>query len=572
MNKETIIKDKEKNPDKKKQEDNILLHKNEIKDMNNNNDKYIQVKDLIIKLLNTSFDSISTIELNTESQLNSLKDAENRLDNDLKILINIKKAVEENKKKEIEKQLKSFKQRRKLGTDTNILKFRTKNFRNMENKTISNFNTINNKKNEKEIEEKTKKLHFGKNTQQNFTMKNQEKEKNNIIMYDKDKTFTNKLFSYKTKTIINNKLSQKRGLSKSFTKNPISHNKKENETSFNKIKNDNKDIKGMLYKKNKNNIIKDSSLFTIDEKSSKNISKKNVATKENQIKNKKDNLKPEERIKIQEKEIEKLSEELKKYKKKVNLLEKDDRQGIFVLKQNKNVIISNNLIKISDEIIIEVKTEPLIYYDNYYYLLDYNSEQTKIKEVYIDNLKIDETKLEIINNSQINIQIEKTYNGQTRKIKEIQEIKNELVNYSYYPNKLEDKGALIQYIIKTVDDIQIDDVTNKYFKIDKGNNYACFEGKITNEISVNTGQVIYSKKIKYRIYEFIPEFKPKEKDIIKKKESNNLITINILSLYKKVSITDYGQDIEVIYKFKISNYLTETYSSLISYPLIKNQI
>lgn len=455
MNKETIIKDKEKNPDKKKQEDNILLHKNEIKDMNNNNDKYIQVKDLIIKLLNTSFDSISTIELNTESQLNSLKDAENRLDNDLKILINIKKAVEENKKKEIEKQLKSFKQRRKLGTDTNILKFRTKNFRNMENKTISNFNTINNKKNEKEIEEKTKKLHFGKNTQQNFRkkyntrlstpMKNQEKEKNNIIMYDKDKTFTNKLFSYKTKTIINNKLSQKRGLSKSFTKNPISHNKKENETSFNKIKNDNKDIKGMLYKKNKNNIIKDSSLFTIDEKSSKNISKKNVATKENQIKNKKDNLKPEERIKIQEKEIEKLSEELKKYKKKVNLLEKDDRQGIFVLKQNKNVIISNNLIKISDEIIIEVKTEPLIYYDNYYYLLDYNSEQTKIKEVYIDNLKIDETKLEIINNSQINIQIEKTYNGQTRKIKEIQEIKNESVNYSYYPNKLEDKGALIQY-------------------------------------------------------------------------------------------------------------------------------
>ena len=153
----------------------------------------------------------------------------------------------------------------------------------------------------------------------------------------------------------------------------------------------------MLYKKNKNNIIKDSSLFTIDEKNKLYISKKNVTTKENQIKNKKDNLKPEERIKIQEKEIEKLSEELKKYKKKVNIIEKDDRQGIFVLKQNKNVIISNNLIKISDEIIIEVKTEPLIYYDNYYYLLECNSEKIKIKGVYIDNLKIDETKLEIIN-------------------------------------------------------------------------------------------------------------------------------------------------------------------------------
>ena len=184
--------------------------------MNNNNNKYIQVKDLIIKLLNTSFDSLSTIELNIESQLNSLKDAENRLANDLNLLLNIKKAVEENKKKEARKKMKSFKQIRKLGTETNILKFRTKNFRNMANKTISNFNTINNKKKEKEKKEKTKKLHFGKNTQQNFRkkyntrlntpLKNQEKEKYNHIMYEKDKTFTNKLFGYKAKTIINNKL------------------------------------------------------------------------------------------------------------------------------------------------------------------------------------------------------------------------------------------------------------------------------------------------------------------------------------------------------------------------------
>ena len=577
MNKESIIEVKEKNEDQKKEEEYNLLKSNEIKDMNSK--KYIKEKDLILILLNASFRSLSNLELNNESQLKTLKSIGNNLTDGLNLLTNLKNEMEEKEKKEIEKKMKLFKHSRKLGNETNILKFRNKNFKDIANKTISNFNNINNKSKEKE--ERTKKLtNFGKNTQQNFRKKNntqirtpmkkQEKDKNEktYIIYEKDKTFTNKLFGNKIKAFKNNKIkSEKRGLSKSFTKNPMSNNKEENENSFIKQKKDKKNIKGMLYKNIKKHVKMDNTLFTIDEKSNKNTSKKNVATKNNEIKNEKDGLKPEERIKLQEKEIEKLSEELKKYKKKANLLEKDNRKGIFVINQNKNVIISTNLITVINEIILEVKAEPLQYYDNYYYLMDYKLEKTK-KKVYVDDAIFEETKLEIINDYQINIQLEKTYNGQTRKIKVIQEIINEFMNYSYYSIKLEESGALTKYVIKTIDDIQIDDVTNKFFKKDIKNDYVCFEGKITNEILVNKGEVIYSKKINYYIYDFIPEFKPRELDIIKIKESTNEITSNIIAIYKKVIITDYGQDIEVIYKIKMSNYLAGNYVSKISYPLM----
>ena len=55
------------------------------------------------------------------------------------------------------------------------------------------------------------------------------------------------------------------------------------------------------------------------------------------------------------------------------------------------------------------------------------------------------------------------------------------------------------------------------------------------------------------------------------KESNNKIAVNILARYKKVIITNYGQEVEDIYKIKISNYQTNVYSVNIDYPLILNK-
>ena len=574
------------------------------------NDKFLSAKDILQKLFQISFNSLTKLELSSKNQGDSLKLASNNINGfltNISTLINQieqTKLIEKEKKiKEREKKMKAFKQSRKLGTETNLLNFKKKiirNFKELANNTTSNFNK---KNNSKKKEEKTKQLkNFGKNTLQNFrknknmqpgtpTKKNKEKEKEkekinrNSFIYEKDKTFTNKITGYKTKNITSKglKTEKKRGLSKSFTLNPLSST---NEKSyFNIKKNTNKKgIKAMLYKKIKYKL--DTELYKIEEKNEKSI-KKDISTKnfftlnkkkENKKINNKNNkeiVRPEDKIKQQEKEINKqnmqiskLTEELKVYKKKIKLIEKDDRKGIIRINQNKEVIISKNVIKISDEIVIEIRAEPLNYYDSYYYLMDYESSKTKIKEIYIDDKEVDVNMCKISNDYNLNIQLEKSFNKQIRKIKVIQEVSNDFSNYSFYSLNIRDEGVLIKYIIKGDDDIIIDDVTNNHFKMDKGMNMVGFEGKITNEIMVNKGSVVFSKKINYQIYNYIPEFKSKEKDIINIKESNNEIKINILSRYKKVLITDYGQEIEDLYKIKISNFFTNYYSSGISYPLM----
>ena len=163
-----------------------------------------------------------------------------------------------------------------------------------------------------------------------------------------------------------------------------------------------------------------------------------------------------------------------------------------------------------------------------------------------------------------------TYNDETRKIKVILEISNELYNYSNYDLKFDKTNVLLKYEINTDNDIQIDDVTNEYFKINKLANWVLFEGKTTNEIIVKPGSVIYSKKINYQIYKYIPEYKNKENDIIKIKEANNNIGHNILAKYIKYNITNYGQEIEELYKIKVSNYPSRNYLINFNHGLLQD--
>ena len=86
----------------------------------------------------------------------------------------------------------------------------------------------------------------------------------------------------------------------------------------------------------------------------------------------------EETVQKQKEKISKLSEELRNYK-------KDDRKGIYIIKQDKTVHISKNIITIKDVFIILIKTEPLSYYDSCYYFLDYEIDKIKSKEVYVDD-------------------------------------------------------------------------------------------------------------------------------------------------------------------------------------------
>ena len=273
----------------------------------------------------------------------------------------------------------------------------------------------------------------------------------------------------------------------------------------------------------------------------------------------------EKTIEKQKETISKLMEELKIYK------DNDTRNGIFVIKQNKTLNISENYITINDEIVILVKGSPLEYIDTYSYTMEIEVDKLKSKEIYIDNKKINDNEYEIIDNRYIKLHFEKTFNNEKRKIKVIQVIPHEFQFYSYYDLNLNHNNVLTKYIISHDDNIKIDDITNEYFKRNKSLNLIYFEGKTTNEMIVKPGSVFFSKKILYSIYDYIPEFKSKEDNIIKMKESNNKIAVNILARYKKVIITNYGQEVEDIYKIKISNYETKVYCVNLNYPLIVNQ-
>ena len=241
-----------------------------------------------------------------------------------------------------------------------------------------------------------------------------------------------------------------------------------------------------------------------------------------------------------------------------------NRTGIFIKTQKKTMKISQNLIYIEVEIIITTKIDkPLCFYNNYFFLLDCKANELKSKEIYVDDNKVDDSNFEIKDYS-IGIKFEKLLNGQSRKIKVIQEIEKEFQDYSFQNIILNEKDVLVQFLIYGVDNIIIDDISNKNYILNKELNLAYFQGKTSDETFLQHGFINYSKKINFKIYKYIPELRQKEKEIIAYKNNTKKSSVIILGIYKKIIFTEYGQQIDELFKVKLINYnggaLLPTYS------------
>ena len=137
-----------------------------------------------------------------------------------------------------------------------------------------------------------------------------------------------------------------------------------------------------------------------------------------------------------------------------SLSEPDYRDGIFIKNIKKKMKISDNSINIEIDCILSVKLDnPNSYYDNYWFPFDYEVNKLKSKEIYVDDVKINDYNCEMKNNV-IKINFEKTSNGQTRKIKAIQEIEKQLVNYKLEQLSIVGKDMYTQYLIYAVDNIK----------------------------------------------------------------------------------------------------------------------
>ena len=252
--------------------------------------------------------------------------------------------------------------------------------------------------------------------------------------------------------------------------------------------------------------------------------------------------------------------------------EEDKRTGLFIKNLKKIMTISKNSIKIEQELIITAKIDdPNSFYNTFWLLLDKKVNELKSKEIYVDDEKVDDSKFEIDGNN-IKIEYKNIFNGESRKIKVIQEIENNLNDYGNQSLILNKIDTPVKFLIYAESDIKIDDITNENYVFNKDLNLAYFEGRTTKETTSSHGWIYYSKIINFQIYKFIPEYKKYEDDLItiKQNESEDGGEVNILAIYKKIVITDYGQDIEELYKFKLSNYKPGVFLPSISHGLLKD--
>jgi len=250
--------------------------------------------------------------------------------------------------------------------------------------------------------------------------------------------------------------------------------------------------------------------------------------------------------------------------------EEDQRTGIFIKNLKKKMIISKNSVKIDLELIVTTKIDnPNSFYNCFWVLLDLSVNELKSKEIYVDDEKVDDSKFET-DGKNIKVEFKNTFNGETRKIKVFQEIEKNLINYESQNLLLNKIDTPVKFLIYSENDIKIDDITNENYTFNKELNLAYFEGKTTTETTSNHGWVYYSKIINFQIYKFIPEYIENEDEIISiKQNSSKGKEINILAIYKKVIITDYGQDIDELFKFKLSNYDPGTFLAFMSYGFLK---
>ena len=226
----------------------------------------------------------------------------------------------------------------------------------------------------------------------------------------------------------------------------------------------------------------------------------------------------------------------------------DLRDGLFIKAQKKIMKISENSIMIEMECFLSVKVDnPNVYYDNIWFPLDYKVNELRSKEVYVDDIKINDNDCES-KETLIKIDLGKMSNGQSRKFKVIYEIEKIILNYAYAPLILSENDTYVEFLIYGEGNILIDDISNKKFVLDKELNLAHFEGKSTREV----GFINYSKKINFKIYKYIPELTKLESQIINN-NSNKTDSICPIAIYNKIVITDYGQEVYHIFKLKLIN-------------------
>ena len=326
-------------------------------------------KELIKKLIKESMNnSLTKLELNSENQyitLNSItKNSRNFQTKISKLLEEIdenlkKKEKEKQKQKSKIKAKENFKNSKKMAAtqsnfrsrnNKNLLEYKTKKLNKNKEKDINiksttGFNTLNNSKIIDEKPKKNNKIqNISNKTQQNFrhnyktgpSTPTRKKEKKIEIIKNKNshieekekeekyKTLTNKVNNNKTRKIISDEKSHKfkKSISKSFSTNPLENNTEKIEkktiikinrtkTKFNNLK---KDIKGALFKNIKKEFVGlEKTLNVIEEKDEKNDKiDKNKEKKEKKIPPDKKIKQQEETIQKQKEKISKLSEELRK--------------------------------------------------------------------------------------------------------------------------------------------------------------------------------------------------------------------------------------------------------------------
>ena len=246
------------------------------------------------------------------------------------------------------------------------------------------------------------------------------------------------------------------------------------------------------------------------------------------------------------------------------------KNGIFIQNQKKKMIISEKSIVIETEMTVTVRAnDPSSFFNRYGFLIDSKANELSSIDVYVDGKKLDKNSITVRDFS-VDIGLGNTFNGQNRIVKVIQKIKKQIENYGSQPLMLNEQDEYVQFIIYGDDHIRLDDISNKYYKFDKELNLAYFEGKTTRETIQQHGFVHYSKKFNSEIYNYIPEYLQRENQIILNKSNTNESKIIVLAIYKKIIFTEYGQEIDELYKIKVINYPGGSYVTSYYFGLLQN--
>jgi hypothetical protein len=129
--------------------------------------------------------------------------------------------------------------------------------------------------------------------------------------------------------------------------------------------------------------------------------------------------------------------------------EEDQRTGTFIKNLKKKMIITKNSVKIELDLIITIKTDnPNTYSYGFWLLLDFNVNELKSKEIYIDGEKVDDSKFEA-DGQNIKIDYKNIFNGETRKIKVFQEFEKKINNYESQNLLLYKIDTPVQFLIYT---------------------------------------------------------------------------------------------------------------------------